>query len=121
MTSTHCTDCPYHDSNNPSYCCSNAIMPKPTDDYDDRALQKAADHVDAIKRCKAKPVRRKTKPKPLVMMMGMLWGVLVIGSIARRYHDYAVKNDVEKFDLKNGNDTPNAYKVACAMGLLRYV
>ena len=121
MTSTHCTDCPYHDSDNPSYCCSSAITPKPTDDYDDRAWQKAADHVDAIKRCKAKPVRRKTKVKRLVMMMGMLWGSLVIGSIARRYHDYAVENDVEKFDLKNDKDAPKAYKIACSMGLLRYV
>ena len=34
MTSTHCTDCPYHDSNNPSYCCSNAITPKPIDDHE---------------------------------------------------------------------------------------
>ena len=110
MTSTHCTDCPYHDSNNPSYCCSSAITPKPTDDYDDRAWQKAADHVDAIKRCKAKPVRRKTKTKRLV-----------IGSISHRHHDYAVQNDADKFDLKNGNDTPSAYKVACSMGLLRYV
>ena len=32
MTSTHCTDCPYHDSSNPSYCCSNSIRPKPIDD-----------------------------------------------------------------------------------------
>ena len=57
MTSTHCTDCPYHDSNNPSYCCSNAITPKPTDDYDNRAWQKAADHIDAIKRCKANNIK----------------------------------------------------------------
>lgn len=116
MTSTHCTDCPYHDSNNPSYCCSNAITTKPTDDYDDRAWQKAADHVDAIKRCKAKQVKS-TKLKPLAM----LWGTLVIGWRAPRYHDYAVKNDADLFDLKHGNDTPNAYKVTCAMGLLRYV
>ena len=83
---------------------------KRADDYDDRAWQNAADHVDAIKRCKAKPVRRKTKTKRLV-----------IGSISHRHHDYAVQNDADKFDLKNGNDTPNAYKVACVYGLLRYV
>ena len=116
MTSTHCTDCPNHTTGKPEDCCSNCIQPKPTDDYDDRAWQKAADHVDAIKRCKAKPVKA-NKLKPLAM----LWGSLVIGSIARRYHDYAVRNDADLFDLKHGNDTPNAHKVACAMGLLRYV
>lgn len=116
MTSTHCTDCPYHDKSNPSYCCSNAIMPKPADDYDDRKWQQAADHVDAVNRCKAKPVKA-NKLKPLAM----LWGTLVIGRRAPRYHDYAVTNDAYKFDLKNDKDAPNAYKVACSMGLLSYV
>lgn len=38
MTSTHCTDCPYHDKSNPSLCCSNSIRPKPqvvTERYED--------------------------------------------------------------------------------------
>lgn len=29
MTSTHCTDCPYHDKAHPSLCCSNSVRPKP--------------------------------------------------------------------------------------------
>lgn len=34
MTSTYCTDCPYHDKAHPSLCCSNSVCPKPQADRD---------------------------------------------------------------------------------------